>query len=425
MIAKFSLPGLLLSVLAISTCGVGAQPAEEIQGYPPPENGGYEEFPQAPPQAPSARLEQLDGIMQQAMEQYAVPGATLAVAKGGKLVYAKGFGIANLQTGERVTPQTLFNLASTTKTVSTLGILTLCDAGKLNLDAPLYDVIGRPQLPNRPDPRMYQVTIRQLLHHSAGWNDDGGYARATKRLRQMEQSGGGRIPFSQAITVLLATPLDYTPGTDAKYANGDWNIIKYVIEVASGERYGVFMKQVLARIGIADMQDEHNEYGPGEAARYQGRPPRQLAPGVSQVPLNPGFGNWLASSVDMVMFMTALDGTRCPPPISGAAYDSMLAPLPPPMENRPNGSHYGLGLDAVKVSPAGVFYTKNGGKPGVHTQIEHLPNGVDYAVMFNGGADETGAVYNPLDTVLKQIRGTLTNVTNWNAQPIDFGSAPR
>lgn len=423
-----------MALLSISTAGAQVQLAgpdiqgdapEEFDGYPPPENGGFEDFELAPPQVRTASLTQLDCIMRSAIEQYAVPGATLAVAKNGKLVYAKGFGIANLQTGERVTPQTLFNLASVTKTVSTLGILTLCDAGKLNLDAPLYDVIGRPQLPNRPDPRMYQVTIRQLLHHSAGWNDDGAYARVNRRLRQMEKNGGGRIPYSQGITVLLATPLDYAPGTDAKYANGDWNIIKYVIECASGERYGMFMRQVLARIGITDMRDEHNQYFPGEAARYRGRPPRQLSPGVSQVPLQPEFGNWLASSVDMVMFMTALDGTRCPPPISPGAYDAMLAPLPPPMVNRQNGSHYGLGLDAVKVSPSGVFYTKNGGKPGVHTQIEHLPNGVDYAVMFNGGANESGAVANPLNTVLPQIRGTLTNVVDWNAQPIDFGSAPR
>ncbi len=103
------------------------------------------------------------------------------------------------------------------------------------------------------------------------------------------------------------------------------------------------MKGVLAGIGIDDMQDEHRQYRTGEAAQYKGRPPRQVPPGLRNVPLQPGFGNWLASSVDMVMFMTALDGSRCPSPISNASYQAMLAPLPPLMVNRPNGSHYGLG----------------------------------------------------------------------------------
>ncbi len=418
---------VLLSALSLAIKAVIAQVDNEApidqqdsESAPPPVDGGFEGFELQPAQQ-VASLEQLNGIMQSAMEQFAVPGASLAVAKDGKLVYARGFGVANLQTREAVTPQTLFNLASTTKTVSTLGVLTLVDAGKLSLDAALYDVIGRPQLPHRPDPRMYQVTIRQLLHHSAGWNDDGGYNRASQRLRQMAPNQ--QIPFAEAITVLLATPLDYTPGTDAKYANGDWNIIKYVIECASGQRYGAYMKGALAGIGITDMRDEHRQYFPGEAARYEGRPPRQLPPGIRPVPLQPGFGNWLASSVDMVMFMTALDGSRCPSPISDASYQAMLAPLPPPMVDRPNGSHYGLGLDSVKSSPNGFFYTKNGGKPGVHTQIEHLPNGVNFALMFNGGADQKGAPANPLGPTLKQLRSTLANIRDWNAKPQDFGTS--
>lgn len=432
LLEKFLLKTFIASCICLnaSVATIGAVHAQvdsdepndlqETESAPPPEDGGFGNFEQQATRQ-QASLEQLNGIMQSAMEQFAVPGASLAVAKDGKLVYARGFGVANLQTGEAVTPKTLFNLASTTKTVSTLGILTLVDAGKLDLDAPLYDVIGRPRLPNNPDPRMYQVTIRQLLHHSAGWNDDGGYRMASQQLRRMAPNQ--QLPFAEAITVLLATPLDYTPGTDAKYANGDWNIIKYVVECASGQRYGEYMRGVLASIGINDMQDEHRQYLPGEAARYEGRPPRQLRPGTRAVPLQPGFGNWLASSVDMVMFMTALDGSRCPSPISDKSYQAMLAPLPPPMVNRPNGSHYGLGLDSVKSTANGFFYTKNGGKPGVHTQIEHLPNGVNFALMFNGGSDETGAVANPLGPTLKQLRNTLANITDWNASPQDFGTS--
>ncbi len=91
----------------------------------------------------------------------------------------------------------------------------------------------------------------------------------------------------------------------------------------------------------------------------------------------PDFGNWMASSVDMVKLLTAIDGSRMPG-ISQDSFNQMIAPLPPPMQNNPNGSHFGLGLDTVRLTPEGVTYSKNGGKPGVHAQIIHLPNHTDF-----------------------------------------------
>lgn len=373
-----------------------------------PENSVEENAP-----APSgpARLSQLDDIVNQALQQYYVPGASLAVAHKGKLVYAKGFGVANLRTREPVTPTTLFNLASCTKAVSTFGILKLVEAGRLQLDDTMYSVIGRPNLVRgmEADPLVAKITIRQLLHHSAGWNDDSGYLKAGREIKRLAPNG---LPFSEAIRVLLGTPLDYPPGTQAKYANGDWNIIKYIIECVSQEPYGRFMQNRLNEIGIKNMCEESPGVIPGQASRYGGYPPHILASGQLTVPLMPSFGNWMASSVDMVRFLTALDGTRVAG-ISEDSFQQMIAPLPPPMQNEANGSHFGLGMDSVRMTPEGVTYTKNGGKPGVHCQIVHLPHAIDYCLMFNGGTTTDGTAVNPLPPTLKQIRQVLTNVTEW------------
>jgi Beta-lactamase class C and other penicillin binding proteins len=220
-------------------------------------------------------LADLDGVMMDALQKFAVPGASLAVATSGRLVYAKGFGTANVNTNEPVTATTLFNLASCTKAVSTLGVLTLVNAGRLNLDDRLYDVIGRPRLPQEPDPRMLNVTIRQLLHHSAGWNDDGGYKRAGQWLRRVSPEP---LPFPVALNYLLSTPLDYDPGTQAVYANGDWNIIKYVIECAAQQPYRVVMKEVLAGIGIYTMKEEHRGYFPARLSATQEIRPGSFPP---------------------------------------------------------------------------------------------------------------------------------------------------
>lgn len=361
--------------------------------------------------ATPARISQLDDIMNQALAQYYVPGGSLAVAYKGKLIYAKGFGFANLRTREPVTPTTLFNLASCTKAVSTFGILKLVEAGRIQLDDTMYSVIGRPNLVRgmEADPLVAKITIRQLLHHSAGWNDDSGYLKAGREITKLAPNG---LPFSEGIRVLLGTPLDYPPGTQAKYANGDWNIIKYIIECVSQETYGRFMLNRLAEIGITRMCEESPGVMLGQACRYGGYPPHILVSGQRTVPLMPSFGNWMASSVDMVRFLTAIDGTRMAG-ISEDSFEQMIAPLPPPMQNEPNGSHFGLGMDSVRMLPDGVTFTKNGGKPGVHCQIVHLPHAIDYCLMFNGGTNPNGDVVNPLPSTLKQIRGVLTNLKEW------------
>lgn len=358
----------------------------------------------------AASLADLDAIMNQTLQQYYVPGGALAVAHNGKLVYAKGFGVANLRTQEPVTPNTLFNLASCTKAISTFGIMRLVEAGKLRLDDTFYNVIGRPNLVRgmNADPRVAQITIRQLLHHSAGWNDDSGYVKAGNEVMRLAPNG---LPFSEAIRVLLATPLDYEPGTQAKYANGDWNLIKYVVEVAAQRPYGEYLQEQLNSIGIHDMCEESRGLVRGQASRYAGYPPRVIPGGQRTVPLMPDFGNWMASAVDMVKFLTAIDGTR----MQGISYDSfqqLIAPLPPPMKNNPNGSHFGLGLDTVRMTPEGVTFSKNGGKPGVHSQIIHLPNNTDFCVLFNGGSSPDGTDANPM-TAVKSIRQVLNNVKDW------------
>ncbi len=360
---------------------------------------------------PAARnLSELAGVVEQNMNQYVVPGAALAVAYKGRLVYARGFGFANLRTREPATETTLFNLASCTKAISMFGVLRLVDAGRLQLDQPVYDVIGRPPLPmRRVDPRVLQITVRQLLHHSGGWNDDSGFVTASNEVQRQAPQG---MSYSEGVRILFMTPLDYAPGTQAKYANGQWNLVKYVIECAAQMPYGDFMKRELAAIGITDMRDESRGATPGEAMRYAGNPPHVVPGGPSQTPLQPSFGNWMASAVDMAKYLTAIDASRVPG-ISHASYDQMIAELPPPMVNEAKGAHFGLGMDTVRQTPTGFFYTKNGGKPGVHAQIVHLENGVDYVLLMNGGANADGSNFNPLGPTMKGVNQILRNCSQW------------
>ena len=394
---------------ACAQTGAASNPDELDASFGPETES--ETQPQPGGRARGASLSELDGIMNQTMEQFYVPGGTLAVAHNGKLVYAKGFGFANLRTQEPVTPNTLFNLASCTKAISTFGIMRLVDSGRLRLDDTMYNVIGRPNLVRgmQADPRVAQITVRQLLHHSGGWNDDSGFLRASNEVQRLAPNG---LPYSEAVKVLLATPLDYEPGTQAKYANGQWNLIKYIVECAAQSPYGQFLQEQLQAIGIHDMCEESRGVIRGQASRYGGYPPHIIVGGQRTVPLMPDFGNWMASSVDMVKLLTAIDGSRMPG-ISQDSFNQMIAPLPPPMQNNSNGSHFGLGLDTVRMTPDGVTYSKNGGKPGVHSQIIHLPNHTDFCLMLNGGSSPDDPNANPMGPTVKAIRSVLSNVNEW------------
>ena len=353
-------------------------------------------------------LRDLDAIMEEAMRQYAVPGAAIAVAYQGRLVYAKGYGVANIGSGEPVTPSTLFNLGSCTKAVSMFGTLRLQEARRLNLDDTVYNVIGHPPLPkNRVDPRVFQITVRQLLHHSGGWNDDSGFVKASNEINRIAPKG---MPYREAVRYLFMTPLDYTPGSKAKYANGQWNLVKFVISNAAQMPYGEFLRRELATIGITDMHNESQQNLPGESARYGGKPPRMLPSGQRDVALMPTFGNWMASAVDMAKFLTALDGSRIGG-ITQESFEQMIAPLPLPMVNDKDGSHFGLGMDCVRQRPNGVFFTKNGAKPGVHAQIQHLASGVDFVVLMNGGANDDGSIADPMP--LGKIARVLKGIAEW------------
>ena len=110
--------------------------------------------------------------MTQIMARHGIPGGSLAIAKDGKLVYAKGFGWADLKTGTPVKPQTTFGLASLSKPITALSTLLLVERGQLELGDPALFYLRHISPPKGVpiDPRLKNITIRHLLNHTGGWD---------------------------------------------------------------------------------------------------------------------------------------------------------------------------------------------------------------------------------------------------------------
>ena len=122
-------------------------------------------------------LSKCDDLVQDFMNTYDIPGATFALAKNGKMVYMRSFGTADQAENELTQPHHLFRIASISKPITSIAIMKLVQENKLALSDkafgssgilgsnPYYDTVVT-------DNRIYDITVQQLLEHTAGWNRD-------------------------------------------------------------------------------------------------------------------------------------------------------------------------------------------------------------------------------------------------------------
>lgn len=365
-------------------------------------------------------LESIDRAVLEVMKEEGIPGASLAIAKNGALVLAKGYGLADVKTGEPVGPQTLFALASVSKSLTAVTVLKLVESGKLDLDAPVFELLsGLEPLPgDRVDPRLKAITVRHLLLHAGGWNrkisgDPNSFsARVAEKMRV-------RLPISphQLARYMLGQRLDFDPGTDSQYSNFGYILLGLVIEKVAGESYEPAVREyVLRPLGLKHVVLNHERgkgYRAHEAHRYgpRGKEDRE----AGQLPITMASGGWLATPTDMVRFLTALDGTKGERLLSRRMLHAMIAAPPDPIKPRPNGTHFGLGWDQVRLESGGATYQKGGALFGVHAVIKHTADGLDWAFFCNGGhgGDEETGAGGMMPRLIKTLDDEMAAVKTW------------
>jgi N-acyl-D-amino-acid deacylase len=371
-------------------------------------------------------MPRFDAIMEEALEQFQVVGAALAVAKDGRLVVAKGYGMADVAANEPAVPGTLFCIASVTKPLTAVGVLKLVDDGKLQLDAKLVDVLAdlKPLPGKRVVPRFHEITVRHVLYHAGGWTaDNAATDDDTPTVQQSARDEGfkGPMPLEMLYRIALSEQLGYEPGTESKYSNFGYLVLRLVIERASGMPYEQYLRErILFPMGITRMRLEMKapDYAPEESRRYA-KGGQQVFPGGSSMKYGTA-GNWISSAPELVRFVTAVDGTRGAPFLSARMTREMLAAPRPPYKARKNGSHFGLGWDSVEHDAQGVSFHKNGGKAGVRAWAEHMANNVDWVVLFNTNPTEPEQGPGLFAFTNRKIRETVAEIQRWPDQDLRF-----
>lgn len=359
----------------------------------------------------------LDQTVADIMARWDLPGGQLAVASEGRLVFDRGYGVADLATGEPVQPSSLFRIASVSKTLTAVAILILVDDGLLALDDRAFRLLSDlAPAANAPiDPRLDEITIEQLLVHAGGWDSSVGfdpqYPPVTWNIAGV--LGVEHPPAAEVIVRgMLSVPLDFDPGTRSVYSNFGFNVLGRVIERVSGQGYEAFVRErVLAPAGVTAPRIGRTRLADralGEV-RYQAPPGFPLVPSVfpGEGYVEPAYGSffmegldahggWIASAADLVRFATAVDGQRAPALLRPETVALMLETPRPPAGgtgagNAPSGA--GLGWNAV-ARDGGVEWSHAGALEGSNASwLARTPDGLTIAFVFSSLPLDYGAFF--------------------------------
>lgn len=350
-----------------------------------------------------------DRLMAEFIVKEHVPGAALAITRGSRLVYARGFGWADREERKPVEPVSLFRLASVSKPFTSAAALCLVDERKLRLDAKIWRVLGLSE-PTwkgaRFDPRWKQITILELLQHRGGWDRDKSFDPILA-IPDIVEKLRTPMPISpeNIVQYMLGFPLDFAPGERYAYSNFGYILLGLAIARLSGVAYEAYVRRkVLAPLKITRMRlgkallaeraadevkyyDSHARTGPAIIGPHLG----------AKVPLPYGgenfdafaaHGGWIAPAPDLVRFAAAFDDPQHCPILTPESVRQTFA-RPPGLAGydaagKPRDVYYGCGWSVRIVGSDGKFNSWHAGMlSGTSTLLVRRSDNVHWAALFN------------------------------------------
>ena len=371
-------------------------------------------------------VDRIDSAMNAAMSRHAPPGISVAVVRDGALVFAKGYGSADIAGSEPMRPDHLFRIASVSKPVTGIAALRAVDEGLLDSNAAAFDILSSYLPQSGADPRIAQITVRNLMSHTSGWNIWDYPADPLFRSQEISIALGVPMPITpQDLTRWVATePLAFDPGTDFAYTNIGYVVLGRVIEQSTGFAYEDFVQQfVLEPAGITQAElggITRTERRPNEVEyeSFANSIWTSVFDGVSNVS-EPAYGGinlvgfdassaWLMSPVDLVKLVAAADGDPTYPDVISQESFELMKNIGTPAGTTPQiGVAWYLGTNG---SGNVVKWDHAGGMPGTTAYVARLPSGVIFATVSNTSGD--AAFFNDLAV---GMTNAVEGITDWPA----------
>ena len=377
------LPRLTIFLTATLASVVAQPPATPATGRNVPELAAY------------------DAAIRSVMQKWAIPGAAVAITDQGRLVYARGFGFADREAGLAVQPSSMFRMASISKTLTGMTILRLIQEGKLSLEAKALDLI--PNITPVPgvtiDPRMRQITVRQLLQHTGGWAKeipDDAVLQFTSAAKALNVDRTTITP-EQMVRYAISQTLDFDPGTKYYYSQAGYLVLGRIIERVTGKNYEDAVKEkLLTPAGVTSFKRGKSLYAQKEPdeVKYYSYPGDPLRTGAAVVPgvlppFPPQYGNfwveqaeayggWIGNAIDVMKYINALEGRRGPALLNSASLASIIQR--PSIS--PTGNYVGLTWRITPIT-GGQHWWHSGGAVGTRNLMARRQNNRDWVVLMN------------------------------------------
>jgi CubicO group peptidase (beta-lactamase class C family) len=183
------------------------------------------------------------------MKYYKVNGVSIAVIENGEIQWTKAYGLSDASTGERVSTQTLFQIASMGKVITALAALKLVKNKKITLDEDVNNRLTSWKIAENKFTIKEKVTLRRLLCHSAGFTDDYGFAgySITDSIPTLINIIKAQPPANNSKALIV----NYVPGTLYRYSGGGYLIIQQLIEDITGMPFTDYVeKEIFDKLNL-------------------------------------------------------------------------------------------------------------------------------------------------------------------------------
>jgi CubicO group peptidase (beta-lactamase class C family) len=324
---------------------LAAVPSLAAAQAPPPPSGGDA--------SPDARV---DAIFAE-WDRPDSPGAAVAVVRDGRVVFARGYGMANLEHGVPISRETVFDIASVSKQFAGMAIAMLAREGRVELDAEVQRYL--PDVPYFGAP----ITVRHLLHHTSGLRDwpEAMLASGVRYEDVISFADIGRMVRRQR-------ELDFAPGAEFLYSNTGYNLLAEIVEAVTGEAFAAWTgRNLFEPLGMRNTHfpDDHRRLVRNRAASYAPGPGgelRNVPNGLTAL----GSSSLHTTIDDLALWVANLaDGA-----VGGPEVLAMMRQRGVLSDGSPTDYGFGLTLGRYR----GVPFERHGGAwAGFRTMLIHFP----------------------------------------------------
>lgn len=319
-----------------------------------------------------SRWEEFEAYVKEIMELEQIPGVAVALSENGKTIYKKGFGKRDLETNEPVTSETIFGIASVSKSFTALAIMKLVEEGKLQMEDAVTKYIQGFRLVGYDN--IDEIKIHHLLSHTTG----------IATMERMEQIRG----FEEHLSYLNERERTYLgkPGDFICYNNDLFLLAGAIIEQVTGENYQDYIRKLL----VAPLKMNRTTYSLRELHSFENvTTPYVLENGKPVTCAWPTLGNYavgggIRSTVtDLLQYGNVFVGAN-KKEIIGQPY---IARMTDPIHRINRNSFYGYGLQTTPHYSGVTLVEHGGGQPGVSSNFGFIPERGIVAVVLTNMSD--------------------------------------